>query len=63
MRFQANPLERPERNLRPLVREVDVKDEVTWCPSLEAGSNWSGIGDLVGGVLGDFTKSITSGKK
>jgi hypothetical protein len=27
----------------------------------EAGSNWSGIGDLVGGVLGGFTKSITSG--
>ena len=27
----------------------------------EAGSNWSGIGDLVGGALGGFTKSITSG--
>jgi hypothetical protein len=27
----------------------------------EAGSNWSAIGDLVGGVFGGFTKSITSG--
>jgi len=29
--------------------------------SVEAGPNWSGIGDLVGGVLGGFTKTITGG--
>jgi hypothetical protein len=28
----------------------------------EAGPNWSGIGDLVGGVFGGFTKSITGGE-
>jgi hypothetical protein len=27
----------------------------------QPGRDWSGIGDLVGGVIGGFTKSITSG--
>jgi hypothetical protein len=27
----------------------------------EAGSNWSVIGDLLGGIFGGFTKSITGG--
>jgi hypothetical protein len=26
-----------------------------------SGQNWSGIGDLVGGVIGGFTKTITNG--
>jgi hypothetical protein len=27
----------------------------------DSGRNWSGVGDLVGGVIGGFTKSITGG--